>query len=162
MDIDGMGYALVDQLVSKGMVQNVADIYRLTVEQLMDLERMGKKSADKIIANIDTSRARPLPRVLNGLGIPFVGERTAQILGDTFGSLDVIAEFESGKLARGRRGRTQGRAQHLQVFQRSRAIRNWSSGCENPGCNSSSRSSLKKRLEPWPGNRSFSRGHYQH
>ncbi|MGA2598670.1 MAG: NAD-dependent DNA ligase LigA [Bryobacteraceae bacterium] len=98
MDIDGMGYALVDQLVSKKMVQNVADIYNLTTEQLMDLERMGKKSAAKIIANIDASRARPLHRVLNGLGIPFVGERTAQILGDTFGSLDVIANSDQEAL----------------------------------------------------------------
>jgi DNA ligase (NAD+) len=98
MDIDGMGYALVDQLVSKSMIQNVADIYNLTTEQLMDLERMGKKSAAKIIANIDASRARPLHRVLNGLGIPFVGERTAQILGDTFGGLDIIANLDQEAL----------------------------------------------------------------
>jgi DNA ligase (NAD+) len=91
MDIDGMGWALVNQLVDSGMVKSVADIYNLTAEQLIVLERMGKKSAEKIVANIDASRLRPLPRVLNGLGIPFVGERTAQILADTFGSLDRIA-----------------------------------------------------------------------
>jgi DNA ligase (NAD+) len=91
MDIDGMGDVLVDQLVTRGLVKNVADIYSLDVEQLIGLERMGKKSAEKVHANIDASRKRPLARVLNGLGIPFVGERTAQILGDTFGSLDVIA-----------------------------------------------------------------------
>ncbi len=98
MDIDGMGYALVDQLVSKGLVRGVADIYDLTVDQITDLERMGKKSAAKILTNIDTSRSRPLPRVLNGLGIPFVGERTAQILADTFGSLDIIANSDQDKL----------------------------------------------------------------
>ncbi len=91
MDIDGMGDVLVDQLVTRGVVKSVADIYHLTVEQLMDLERMGQKSAEKVWRNIDASRKQPLPRVLNGLGIPFVGERTAQILAETFGSLDAIA-----------------------------------------------------------------------
>jgi DNA ligase (NAD+) len=57
----------------------------------MELDRMGKKSASKIIENINRSRSRPLARVLNGLGIPFVGERTAQLLSDHFGSLDDIA-----------------------------------------------------------------------
>jgi len=91
MDIDGMGYVLVDQLVSRGLVKNIADIYDLRLEQLLELERMGQKSAEKILKNIDASRKQPLPRVLNGLGIPFVGERTAQILAETFGSLDAIA-----------------------------------------------------------------------
>ena len=98
MDIDGLGDVLVDQLVSRGLVKGVADIYELTAEQLMDLERMGKKSAEKVIANIGTSTSKPLPRVLNGLGIPFVGERTAQILAETFGSLDVIASADQETL----------------------------------------------------------------
>jgi len=91
MNIDGMGDSLVDQLVETGLVKSVAEVYQLTAEKLMALERMGKKSADRIITNIEASRKQPLPRVLNGLGIPFVGERTAQILADTFGSLDEIA-----------------------------------------------------------------------
>jgi DNA ligase (NAD+) len=90
MDIDGMGEVLVDQLVDRGMVKSVADVYDLTLTLLMELERMGKKSAEKVLANIDASRRQPLPRVLNALGIPFVGERTGQILADTFGSLDAI------------------------------------------------------------------------
>lgn len=94
MDIDGMGDALVDQLVSAKLVTGVADIYRLQASQLLELERMGKKSAEKILHNIDASRKKPLARVLNGLGIPFVGERTAQILADYFGSLDTIAEAD--------------------------------------------------------------------
>jgi DNA ligase (NAD+) len=94
MDIDGMGDALVDQLVSAKLVLGVADIYRLKPDQLLELERMGKKSAEKILANIDASRKKPLARVLNGLGIPFVGERTAQILADYFGSIDAIAEAD--------------------------------------------------------------------
>jgi DNA ligase (NAD+) len=100
MDIDGMGEALVDQLVDREMVKSVADLYDLTAEQLIELERMGKKSAQKIIDNIAASRSRPLPRVLNGLGIPFVGERTAQILADTFGDLDTIANAGMEELQR--------------------------------------------------------------
>ncbi len=98
MDIDGMGDVLVDQLVNRGIVRSVADIYGLTVDQLMDLERMGQKSAEKVRRNIDASRQQPLPRVLNGLGIPFVGERTAQILAETFGSLDAIAAADEETL----------------------------------------------------------------
>jgi DNA ligase (NAD+) len=98
MDIDGMGDVLVDQLVTRGLVKSVADIYDLTLDQLLELDRMGKKSAEKVLLNIDRSRKQPLPRVLNGLGIPFVGERTAQILADTFGSLDAIAQADEEKL----------------------------------------------------------------
>jgi DNA ligase (NAD+) len=98
MDIDGMGDVLVEQLVDKGLVRSVADVYRLTSEQLMSLERMGQRSASKIVANIEGSKQRPLPRVLNGLGIPFVGERTAQILAETFGSVDAIAAADMNLL----------------------------------------------------------------
>ena len=93
-----MGDALVDQLLGRGLVHNIADLYGLTVEQLLELERMGQKSASKVIHNIDESRARPLARVLNGLGIPFVGERTAQILASHFGSLDEIANASTETL----------------------------------------------------------------
>jgi DNA ligase (NAD+) len=91
MDIDGMGEALINQLVDKGLVKSIADIYELKPEQLAELERMGEKSADRIIRGIQASRQKPLSRLLNGLGIPFVGERTAAILAETFGSLDAIA-----------------------------------------------------------------------
>jgi DNA ligase (NAD+) len=97
MNIDGMGESLVDQLVETGLVKSVADLYSLTHDQLKNLERMGDKSARRVTGNIEKSREQPLPRVINGLGIPFVGERTAQILADTFGSLDAImsANMES-------------------------------------------------------------------
>ncbi len=100
MDIDGLGDALADQLVDRGLVRSVADLYELTAEQLVALERMGEKSAAKIIANVDASRGRPLPRVLNGLGIPFVGARTAELLAGTFGSLDAIAQADEEELQR--------------------------------------------------------------
>ncbi len=98
MDIDGLGEALVDQLVDRGLVKSMADLYELKLEQLVELERMGEKSASKILANIERSREKPPARVLWGLGIPFVGERTAQILADTFGSLDRIAEADEETL----------------------------------------------------------------
>jgi DNA ligase (NAD+) len=98
MDIDGLGEVLADQLVERGLVRDVADLYDLTVEQLASLDRMGVKSAEKLVANIDASRRQPLARVLNALGIPFVGERTAQILADHFGDLDKIATASDEEL----------------------------------------------------------------
>ncbi len=98
MDIDGLGEALVDQLVEQGLVRSIADLYDLRAEQLEALERMGKKSAAKIIANIDKSRRQALARVISGLGISFVGERTAQILAHTFGSIDRLASLSPEEL----------------------------------------------------------------
>jgi DNA ligase (NAD+) len=98
MNIDGVGDALVDQLVDRDMVTSVADLYDLTLEKLMALDRMGKKSAGNILRNIEASKKSPLPRVLNALGIRFVGERTAVFLAETFGSLDRIAEADGEEL----------------------------------------------------------------
>lgn len=91
MDMDGVGEALVDQLVETGLVKNIADLYELKRERLVELERMGEKSAQKIIDNIEASKKRPLPRLLSGLGIAFVGERTAQLLAESIPSLEEIA-----------------------------------------------------------------------
>ncbi len=98
MDIDGMGEVLVDQLVERGLVRNVADIYKLTADQLAGLERMGEKSAARIMAGIEASRARPLPRLISGLGIAFVGERTAQLLAEHLGSMDALAAATAEQL----------------------------------------------------------------
>ena len=98
MNIDGLGDALVDQLVEKGLVKSVADLYQLTGEQLENLERMGKKSAAKLLENISKSRAVPLPRVVFALGIRFVGERTAQIVADRFTSIDALKAASLEKL----------------------------------------------------------------
>jgi len=94
MNIDGMGDALVDQLVDRGLVKSVSDIYQLTLDQLVDLERMGKKSAQNVLRNIEKSRDNPLPRLLVGLGIRFVGVRTAVLLAEAFGSLDAIMQAD--------------------------------------------------------------------
>ncbi len=98
IDIDGMGDALVNQLVDRGLVKNIADLYDLTFEQLVDLDRMGDKSARKILDNIDRSRQKPLDRVISGLGIPFVGERTAQFLAEGLGSMDELMHADEARL----------------------------------------------------------------
>jgi DNA ligase (NAD+) len=98
MNIDGLGDVLVDQLVDRGMVSSVADIYDLTVEKLTELERMGKKSAANVIRNIEKSKQNPLPRVINALGIRFVGERTATFLAEEFGLLDKIMSAKTDEL----------------------------------------------------------------
>lgn len=98
MDIDGVGESLVEQLVTQGLVRSVADLYDLTQAQLEALERMGAKSAAKIIQGIAASKQRPLARVISGLGISFVGESTARTLANTFGDLDRIATSEEAQL----------------------------------------------------------------
>jgi DNA ligase (NAD+) len=98
MNIDGLGEALIDQLVDSGMVKSVADLYDLTAEDLTRLERMGPKSAANLVRNIDRSRYLPLPRVISALGIRFVGERTAQFLAEQFGSMDKIASASREEL----------------------------------------------------------------
>ncbi len=90
MNIEGMGDALVAQLTERGLVKNVADIYNLTKDDLLSLERMGEKSAQNILAEIEASKKLPLERVIFGLGIRFVGERTAQFLAEHFGSMDAL------------------------------------------------------------------------
>jgi DNA ligase (NAD+) len=92
MNIEGLGDSLVDQLADKGLVKTVADLYDLTEEKLLTLERMGKKSAQNVLAEIENSKKLPLERVIFGLGIRFVGERTAQFLAEHFGSMDALIE----------------------------------------------------------------------
>jgi DNA ligase (NAD+) len=98
MGIDGLGDALVNQLTERGMVKNVADLYRLTKDDLLKLERMGDKSAQNVLDEIAASKKLPLERVIYGLGIRFVGERTAQFLAEHFGSLDAIMKASAEEL----------------------------------------------------------------
>ena len=90
MNIDGMGDALVTQLTERGLVKNVADIYKLTKADLLTLDRMGDKSAQNILEEIEASKKLPLERVIYGLGIRMVGERTAQFLVEHFGSMEAL------------------------------------------------------------------------
>lgn len=90
MDIDGLGDKLVEQLVDEGLVEHVSDIYKLERSRLLTLERSGEKSADKLLAAIEASKATTLPRFLYAMGIREVGEATALALFRYFGNLDAV------------------------------------------------------------------------
>jgi DNA ligase (NAD+) len=90
LDIDGLGPAIVTQLLERGLVHDYADLFDLTAEKLAGLERMGEKSADNLVRAIHTATERPFARVLYALGIRFVGEKTAQVLAGHFGSLAAL------------------------------------------------------------------------
>jgi len=98
MDIEHFGPALIEQLVEKGLVSNFADIYKLSVEQLVGLERMGEKSAANVIEAIERSKRRPLWRLIAGLGIPHIGGQFAQELANHLGSLERLIEAELDEL----------------------------------------------------------------
>jgi DNA ligase (NAD+) len=100
MNIDGMGEAVVVQLMERGLVHSIADLYSLTSDKLLTLERIGRKTADALIAEIEQTKKAPLDRVLFGLGIRFVGERTAQLLSDAFGSMDALLTAMTEELER--------------------------------------------------------------
>lgn len=90
MDIEGLGEKTVDLLLAAGLVGTVADLYRLTVEDLLDLPRFGRISAENLVRAINESRGRPLSRLLYGLGIRLVGEKVADLLAREFGDLDAL------------------------------------------------------------------------
>jgi DNA ligase (NAD+) len=100
MNIEGLGEAAVQQLLERGMVKSVADLYSLTEEQLVGLERFAEKSARTLLAEIERSKKAGLARVLMGLGIRFVGERTAELLGAEFGSMDALMAATAEELER--------------------------------------------------------------
>lgn len=91
MDIDGLGEALVDQLLGAKLVRSIPDLYGLNRDSLVELERMGPKSSDNLLDEIGNSKARDLDRVIFALGIRHVGERMAQVLAARFKSLDALA-----------------------------------------------------------------------
>jgi DNA ligase (NAD+) len=98
MDIDGMGEVLVNQLVDKNLIHDVADIYALTTKQLADLERMGEKSAANVVSAVAESKQRELWRLIHGLGILHVGEGGARKLADHFHDLNALASADIEKL----------------------------------------------------------------
>lgn len=99
MDIEDVGEKLIDQLVDKGMVKTFADLYRLTKEDLLELERMGDKSAQNVVDSIQKSKQQGLDRLLAGLGIRHVGNRVAYVLASHFGSLDAIGKASEQELS---------------------------------------------------------------
>jgi len=99
MDIEHLGDSTIEQLVDSGEVKDFADLYKLTVERVTELERFADKSAENLIRAIEASRERGLARLLNALGIRLVGERVAQLLATRFGTLDAIAGASEVELA---------------------------------------------------------------
>ncbi|HEY1785001.1 MAG TPA: NAD-dependent DNA ligase LigA [Pirellulales bacterium] len=99
MDIEGLGDKLIDQLVSTGLVHGIGDLYRLTLQQLTDLERMGQKSSENLLVAIAESKSRGLARLLNALSIRHVGNRVAAVLAERFGSMDRLREASIEQLS---------------------------------------------------------------
>ena len=99
LDIRGLSYARLEQLVEAGMVRDAADIFTLTSDQLVTLERFARKSADNLVAAITESKARPLSRLVYALGIRHVGVTTAQLLARHFGTIDALANASADEMA---------------------------------------------------------------
>ncbi len=98
MDIDGLSYARIQQLLDHGLVRDFADIYMLTSTQLAELERFASKSADNLVAAIAASKDQPLSRLLFALGIRHVGAQAAELIAKHFGSLDAVAQATTEEL----------------------------------------------------------------
>ncbi|MGD0842447.1 MAG: NAD-dependent DNA ligase LigA [Candidatus Acidiferrales bacterium] len=98
MNIDGLGEKIVDQLIEKDLVHDVADLYRLKLEPVAALDRMAEKSAQNLLDEIEASKKNSLARLIYALGIRFVGERTGQLLATHFGSLEAIANASEEQL----------------------------------------------------------------
>jgi DNA ligase (NAD+) len=99
MDIENLGSSLIDQLVDAGLVRNFADLYKLKKTDLIELERMGDKSAQNVIDSINASKTRPLWRFITALGIRHIGGQSAQILAEHFGSLNKLMKATQQELA---------------------------------------------------------------
>ncbi|HEX6539849.1 MAG TPA: NAD-dependent DNA ligase LigA [Candidatus Dormibacteraeota bacterium] len=98
MNIEGLGPAIIDQLVDQGYVIEPADLFRVTGEQLLTLDGFAERSAEKLVASIDSRKHVPLPRFINALGIRHVGEHTAEALATHFGTIDALLSASSEEL----------------------------------------------------------------
>ena len=99
MDIDGLGKKVAEQLVDKGLVHSAADLYTLTKEQLLTLDKFKDKSADNLLAAIEASKQNNLDKLLFGLGIRNIGDKAAALLGEHFGSMDAVRAATAEQLA---------------------------------------------------------------
>jgi DNA ligase (NAD+) len=98
MDIDGLGDKIASQLIEAGLIEDVADIYSITRDQLLELEGFAEKKADKLLASIEASKSRPLDRLIAALGIPHVGSVAAEALAAQFGSIDKFMQADEDAL----------------------------------------------------------------
>jgi DNA ligase (NAD+) len=99
MDIRGLSYARIQQLVEANLVKDAGDLYSLTVEQLLELEGYATKGANALIDAIAQSKSQPLSRLLNALGVRHVGEIAARLLASHFGTMDKLIEASEGEIA---------------------------------------------------------------
>lgn len=99
MDIDGLGAKLADRFVDLGWIRDVSDIYRLDWKAVSELEGLGEKSAENLRLSVEKSKGRPLWRLIHGLGIRHIGERTAALIADRFGSLDAMVTATEEEIA---------------------------------------------------------------
>lgn len=98
MNIEGLGPKLIDKLVKKGIIKNMADIYKLELKDLVNIERMGKKSSHNLLEEIQNSKERGLDKVLYGLGIPFVGEHLSNVLTEHYNNIDQLMSASKAEL----------------------------------------------------------------
>lgn len=99
MQIEGLGEELVSQLIARALVKDVADLYGLTVRQLVMLDRVGRRSAEKLVEQISESKGKGLDRLLYALGIPYVGEQKARLLAEHFRSMDALMQADIAALS---------------------------------------------------------------
>ena len=154
MNIEGLGEKLVDQLVTAGLLSDVASIYDLKAEDLVELERWGEKSASNLIAEIEKSKTNELERLLFALGIRHVGEKAATILAGHFGSLDALIGGERGRARRSRGSRAPTPLRPSRRISRTRSTASWSSGCAPTACGSRARAGGAPRTGRLRGRRS--------
>lgn len=100
MNIDGLGERVITQLFEENLVRNVADLYKLTKEQVIQLERMGEKSTENLISSIQKSKENSLERLLFGLGIRFIGSKAAKTLAMHFESLENLKKLQKRSFSR--------------------------------------------------------------
>ena len=98
MGIDGLGDAIVDQLLTEQKIKTVADLYKLKKEDLIHLERFGEKSSENLLTAIENSKTKPFANVLFALGIPFVGEVSANIIADNFNGFTALFNASDDEL----------------------------------------------------------------
>src|SRR5262245_43807035 len=100
LDVEGLGEEMIGQLVDSGLVRSIPDLYNLTLDQLVELERVGEKSGQNLLDGIEASKGRGLGRLLAGLAIPHVGEATAHLLAGEFGTIDAIMDASEKRLSK--------------------------------------------------------------
>ena len=139
MDIRGLGYERVRQLLDDRLIRDVADLYQIRSEQLVELDRFAQQSAEQLVAAIEASKARPLSSLLFGLGIRHVGKTVAVLLARRFGTMEALMAAHGGGDQRGAGSRARRSPRRWRPSSPSRATWSWSGGWSRRGSASPSR-----------------------